>query len=347
MIIGSHDTRQRPLLIAEIGNNHEGDAALALELADAAVEAGADAVKVQIIDPPRLVNVAQTERIAQLTRFKLPHEVFLEMASRVRAKGRFFLASVFDCATLSAVQGDLDAVKIASGDLDFDPMLEIAARSGHPVILSTGMSTAEEIEHAVEVISNALPESADISERLAVLHCVSLYPTPQEHANLGAIPRLSSRLGLSVGYSDHTLGIESALVALALGARVIEKHFTLDKNYSAFRDHALSAEPHELAQLARAMKSFDDMIGDGARDEVSSDAATRAVARRSIVAARALPAGTVLAPEHLDYVRPAGGLSPGATRAVLGRRLRKALGQHERIEEADLVDPGRETAKQP
>ena len=339
MIIGTYDTARDPLLIAEIGNNHEGDAGLALELADAAVEAGADAVKVQIIDPPRLVHIAQTERIAQLSRFRLDPEVFMEMARRVRAKGRMFMASVFDCSTLANVQSELDVIKIASGDLDFDPMLEIAAASGKPVVLSTGMSTLREIEHAVDVIRDALPQGATPAERLAVLHCVSLYPTPTEHANLLAIPKLKMRLGLTVGYSDHTLGIESALVALGLGARVIEKHFTLNKNYSKFRDHALSAEPHELRQLSQAMHEFSAMLGDGERAEVTADAATRALARRSIVAVRDLPAGTVLAREHLDYVRPAGGLPPTVTSTVLGRRLRKAIGQHDPIEEANLEAP--------
>src|SRR5688572_24249185 len=143
VIVGTHDTARRPLLIAEIGNNHEGDPGLALELAEAAVAAGADAVKVQIIDPGRLVNVAQSERIAQLTRFRLDPEVFVEMAQRVRSHGRLFMASVFDCASLREMQHQLDAIKIASGDLNFDPLLEIAGSSGRPVILSTGMSTMD------------------------------------------------------------------------------------------------------------------------------------------------------------------------------------------------------------
>src|SRR6185503_15333412 len=124
---------------------------------------------------------------------------------------------------------ELDAIKIASGDLDFDPMLEFAASSGRPVVLSTGMSTMEEIVRAVEVFKAALPRGDSVVDRLAVLHCVSLYPTPLEQANLNAIPIIAKRLGLTTGYSDHTLGIEAAMVALALGARVIEKHFTLDK----------------------------------------------------------------------------------------------------------------------
>ena len=335
MIIGNHDTTQRPLLIAEIGNNHEGDPRFALELADAAVEAGADAVKVQIINPTRLVNISQAERIAQLNRFRLEPEVFREMAARVRKRGRLFFASVFDCHTLRQMWRELDAIKIASGDLDFDPLLEVAAASDRPIILSTGMSTMDEIVRAVGVIATA-GTAQSIRDRLAVLHCVSLYPTPLDQANLGAIAQLAARLGVTVGYSDHTLGIEAALVSLALGARIIEKHFTLDKKRSSFRDHALSAEPQEFAQLAAAMRSFDAMVGTGARELVIADAATRTVARRSVVAARALSTGARLQPDDLDYVRPAGGLPPSRVSLLIGRLLRRPVGQHEMLKETDV-----------
>jgi N,N'-diacetyllegionaminate synthase len=336
VIVGTHDTAQRPLLIAEIGNNHEGDPAFALELAEAAVEAGADAVKVQIIDPSRLVNVSQGDRVAQLTRFRLDHDVFMEMARRVRNRGRLFVASVFDCATLVELQHELDAIKIASGDLDFDPLLEIAAASNRPIILSTGMSTMDEIVRAVSVIGRGTVAPLAIADRLAVLHCVSLYPTPLAHANLAAIPRIAEEVHVTVGYSDHTLGIEAALVALSFGARIIEKHFTLDKNRSTFRDHALSAEPQELARLAAVMRGFDEMVGSGVRGAPMADAATRAVARRSTVAARLLPAGTELQPSDLDYVRPAGGLPPSEARQLFGRRLRRSVAYHGLINLADV-----------
>lgn len=336
MIIGRFDTTRQPLLIAEIGNNHEGDPALALELAEAAVEAGADAVKVQVINPPKLVNISQAERIAQLNRFRLDREVFLEMARRVRARGRLFLASVFDCATLADMAGELDAIKIASGDLDFDAMLELAAGSGKPIVLSTGMSTMDEIVRSVGVISAALPKDVAVADRLAVLHCVSLYPTPPESANLAAIPQMAAKLRMPVGYSDHTLGIEAALVALSLGARVIEKHFTLNKTYSSFRDHALSADPAEFARLAQFMHAYDAILGDGGRNQVGADFASRSTARRSIVAARALPAGTVLQAADLDYVRPAEGLPPWQSRLLIGRRLNASLAMHQLVKLADV-----------
>ncbi len=332
MRIGAFDTARRPLLIAEIGNNHEGDAVLAHELAAAAIEAGAHAVKFQIIDPARLVHHAQTDRIAQLTRYRLPLATFAEIAATVTSRGRLFMASAFDMDSLSAIAPHLDAVKIASGDLDFDPLLAQAAALGKPIVLSTGMSTTAEIAHAVDVISAGLPPADRLSDRLALLHCVSLYPTPLACANLRAIPALAERFGLTVGYSDHTLGIEASIAALALGARVIEKHFTLNKSQSSFRDHALSADPVEFAQLARLVEASDAMAGNGARDEVGADAGTRAAARRSVVAARDLAAGSLLQSNDFDYLRPATGVSPSHASQLTGRRLKVARARHDLIE---------------
>jgi N,N'-diacetyllegionaminate synthase len=337
MKIGSFDLTERPFLIAEIGNNHEGNSDLALKLVDAATEAGADAVKVQLINPLRLVNRSEQQRIAQLSRFRLEREVFLEMARRARARGALFMASAFDCDTLQEWIGDLDAIKIASGDLDFDPMLQIAARSGKPVVLSTGMSTLPEIERAVGVFSAALPRGVSAGDRLAVLHCVSLYPTPLALANLSAMTELKDRLGLTIGYSDHTLGLTAATMALGLGARVVEKHFTLNKAYSEFRDHALSAEPGEFALLAEAVRVYRNILGRGFVDGELADAATRAVARRGIVAAREIAVGATITAADLDYVRPATGFPPSSAEQVIGRQARETLAFHQVIREEDLA----------
>lgn len=329
MKIGNFDTQQQPLLIAEIGNNHEGDADFAIRLVDAAVAAGAHAVKVQIIEPLRLVNRAQTARIETFERFRLPLEVFVEMSHRSRAGGSFFLASVFDVDSLPRVVDCLDGIKIASGDLNFHLLLAKAAQTGKPLILSTGMAAMDEIRSAVEVIEKNLPAGKKLEESLALLHCVSLYPTPLDQANIGAVATLKNEFGLTTGYSDHTLGIEAAIIALTLGAEIIEKHFTLDKNYSSFRDHALSADAVEMKRLAEIMKNYRSIVGAGSRDIVSADAETAKAARRSIVAAHDLPAGNVIQASDLDCVRPANGLPPTMLDQLVGRRLRVPLGFHD------------------
>jgi N-acetylneuraminate synthase/N,N'-diacetyllegionaminate synthase len=234
------------------------------------------------------------------------------------------------------MQDGLDAIKIASGDLNFDPLLDVAARSGKPVILSTGMARMEEIRHAVDVFATGIADGAAPADRLAVLHCVSLYPTPPDQANLAAIPRLARELGVTVGYSDHTLGIDQAVLSLALGARIVEKHFTLDKARSSFRDHALSADPAEFARLAQVVHAFDSMLGTGEADGERADAAARSVVRRSIVASRALPAGSVLEDGDLDFVRPANGLPPSEAKRLVGRRLARPLARHQAVQRSDF-----------
>ncbi len=331
MILGGRDLKRERLLVAEIGNNHEGDAALALEMVAAAAEAGADAVKIQVIEPERLVRACEKERVAQLTRFKLPRAKIQALAELARAKGILFVATPFDPESLAEIADLVAAVKIASGDLDYVQLLSAAARTGKPMILSTGMGTLEEVERAVAAIALNLPAEKTVFDSLALLHCVSAYPTPLHEANLVAIETLAETFGLITGYSDHTLGIEAAIVAACLGARIIEKHFTLDKHRASYRDHALSADPADLSRLAAAIHSLDKMMGDGKKRPGASEQNTLTAARRSVVAARDLPAGAQLTPDDLDFVRPGNGLPPSAARYLVGRRLAVGLKRHEPV----------------
>jgi len=332
MIIAGFDTKKSPLLIAEIGNNHEGDAALAMKLVEAAISAGVDMIKIQVINPARLVSQDQVDRIAQLSRFRLPLEVFIEMGSMVRSAGRLFAASAFDTDSLKAILPHIDAIKIASGDLNFPDLLKIASTSGKPIILSTGMSSIQEITKAVEYVkSNIHPSGIKLSERLALLHCVSLYPTPLKLTNLSAIQILKEKFRLTVGFSDHTIGVEAAIGAMAMGARILEKHFTLDKLQSDFRDHQLSANPLEMEHLASVIHTFDDILGDAGSLINRPDSEMRLSARRSIVASRNLPSGHIVSEEDLEFVRPGTGLAPTDADQVIGRQLTKSLAIHEQF----------------
>ncbi len=339
MVLDGVDLTQRRLLVAEIGNNHEGSAERALEMVEAAAEAGADAVKVQVINPERLVQRGQRERVAQLARFRLSRSVLQGLAARAREKGLLFIATPFDEGSLEEVVDLVSAVKIASGDLDYVQLLAAAACTGKPLILSTGMGTLEEVRQAVRTLDRHLPPGKSLSDSLALLHCVSAYPTPLGEANLLAIPTLKQAFPhLTVGYSDHTLGIEAALLAACLGARIIEKHFTLDKNRTAFRDHALSAEPQELGRLAAFLHSLDAILGDGEKRPRPCEEEGRVAARRSIVAARDLAAGERLSGRDLDFVRPRMGLAPAFAETLVGRRLRVALKRHEPITPSHLEE---------
>jgi N-acetylneuraminate synthase/N,N'-diacetyllegionaminate synthase len=307
-----------------------------MEMVAAAAEAGADAVKIQAIRAERLMSVAQRERVAQLARLRLPEGTFEAMADLARAEGMLFIATPFDPYSLGEVVHFADAIKIASGDLNYVQLLAAAAQTGKPLILSTGMGTLEEVERAVATIALNLPPEKLLFDSLALLHCVSAYPTPLAEANLKAIETLEEAFGFITGYSDHTLGIEAALVAACLGARIVEKHFTLDKSRATFRDHALSADPADLRRLAQALHSLDEMMGDGKKRPGVCEMETMAAARRSVVAARDLPAGARLSLNDFEFVRPGNGLPPSAARYLAGRRLAIPLRRHEAVLEKHL-----------
>lgn len=319
MKIGRLDTDTRVLVIAEIGNNHEGSLELAERLIHLAADAKADAVKFQTIVPEKLVSPAQTERIAQLRRLCLPLEAFARLQRVAEEAGVLFLSTPFDCESVALLNPMVPAFKVASGDNDFFPLLEAIAGTGKPVLLSTGMADLAAVA-AARACLEAAWRAHDLSGQLALLHCVSSYPTPMEEANLGAIATLAGS-GVPAGYSDHTLGIDACVLAVPLGARIIEKHFTIDKAYSSFRDHQLSADPAEFATMVRRIREAEAMLGTGQKVPRQCEAGVAGAARRSAVAATNLPAGTVLTTANVLWVRPAGGISPAQAHNLVGRVL--------------------------
>ncbi len=329
MKIGTIDIDRDVLVIAEIGNNHEGDMGRAEEMIHRAAEAGAQAVKFQSISPERLVAPDQPARLAQLKRFEVDEQNHHRLTVAAKQAGIMFMSTPFSLAAVDMLAPLVPAYKIASGDNDFIPLLEKVAATGKPIVLSTGMTELPDVERAKSAIE-AVWRTNGSDPGLVLLHCASAYPTPAAEANLLAI-RTLAQLGRPVGYSDHTLGIDAAVAAVAVGARVIEKHFTLSKTQSEFRDHALSAEPAELQEMVARIKALQTLLGDGVKRVVSSEQASASAARRSICAARTLAAGHILAIEDLDWLRPAGGMPPSQTTAVIGRRLLRALQAGERL----------------
>jgi N,N'-diacetyllegionaminate synthase len=236
--IGNFNTDKKVLVIAEIGNNHEGDFELAKEMIDAAAEAGADAVKFQTITPNRLVSIREQERIRQLQKFAFDRDQFAALKERADEKNVIFLSTPFDLETVDWLNPLVPAFKIASGDNDFWPLLDKIASTGKPVILSLGLGKIKDATQIASFFKKVWRNSEIAFPGLALLHCVVSYPTPDDQANLRNIMKIE--LGqVTPGYSDHTLGIKAAELAVACGARIIEKHFTLNKNYSDFRDHKL------------------------------------------------------------------------------------------------------------
>lgn len=319
-------------VIAEAGVNHNGSLELARQLVDAAGGAGADAVKFQTFRAERLVSRtapkaeyqrertdAMESQLDMLLRLELPPEAHRELHSYCQQRGIIFLSTPFDTASADLLDElKVPAFKIGSGEITNWPLLEYVARKGKPVILSTGMSYLSEVDEAVRVI-----QRAGCGE-LILLHCVSTYPADPADANLRVIATMAAAFGVPVGYSDHTLGIEVALAAAALGACVIEKHFTVDRNLPG-PDQRASLEPDELTVLVRGIRTVEAALGDGRKEPVAGEANTMAVARRSLVAARDLLSGTVLTEELIAVRRPGSGLPPAMRSCLVGRTVRTAV----------------------
>lgn len=321
MKVGPGDTASEVLVVAEIGNNHEGDVGVARELIECAAGAGADAAKLQVFDPAKYVGPEDPRRVAQLERFRLSPDAIAELGELAGARGLGFISTALDLGSMELIKPLVDAIKIASGDNDNPAFLAAAAETGLPVIVSAGMSDLAALRRARRVVEQAWARRS-VAGELAVLHCVSAYPVTPLDARLASIPWLARELGCTIGYSDHTLGIETCVIAAALGARILEKHFTLRHDFSDFRDHQLSAEPQELAVLVDRVRGVQAMIGEPADGVLPTEEPVLAAARRSIRSVGDLPAGHVLRAEDLTWLRPRGeGLPPGAEHRLVGRAL--------------------------
>ncbi len=335
MKIGTVDLTRRVLVVAEIGNNHEGRLDVALRLVREAARCGVDAVKFQTFRTEHFVLPSDAERFRRLKSFELPPDAFGQLAQAARNEGLLFLSTPLDLESVAVLEELVDAYKVASGDNTFFPLIDRIVETGKPIIVSTGLSTLEGVLGTVAFVRGGWVRRG-ITGSLAVLHCVSSYPTPPGEANLRAIRELEGRLGVPVGWSDHMLGIEASVLAVAAGARIVEKHFTLDRNFSTFRDHQLSADPPDLAALVTRIRAAEELLGDGAKRVQASEAAGVEALRRSIVAAADLPAGHSLRLEDLTWTRPGGGLPPGREDRLLGRPLRRDLRAGEALSPGDV-----------
>lgn len=326
------------LIIAEAGVNHNGSVDNALRLVDAAAAAGADAVKFQTFSADRLVTrhaetagyqkerTGATDQHSMLRALELSPEAHRRLADRCAERGIEFLSTPFDEAAADfLVSLGCRRLKVPSGEITNLPFLRHVAAKGLPVILSTGMSDLEEVRVAVDAVSAVRPLSgggAPTAERLTLLHCTSSYPAPPMDVNLRAMMTMAEAFHLPVGYSDHTLGVTVAPLARALGAAVIEKHFTLDRSQPG-PDHAASLEPGELTMLVRLVREADVVLGSAEKKPTPAEMEMRRAARRSLVLAVDVPAGRPLSREDIVTRRPGTGLPPAALDGLLGRALRR------------------------
>lgn len=326
MQIGKLNTQADIFIIAEIGNNHEGDFQVACDMLKAAAQTGVDAVKFQSIVPEKLVSSDQTDRIKQLKRFELSRSQYESLARLSQDEGIYFMSTPFDIDTIDFLDDLVPAFKIASGDNNFYPLLAKAASKAKPVIMSTGMANIEDTKRSIAAMTDVW-HNAGLKEQdlLSILHCVSNYPTQPEDANIAAVKTLSDTFGLTTGYSDHTIGTEAAVLSVAYGARIIEKHFTLDNDFSDFRDHKISADPKAMKTLVDQVRNANKMLGSGQKQPGAGEQTMKGGARRSIAAGRDLRAGTVITLDDLTWLRPGTGIQLGDEDRVVGKKVTKEI----------------------
>lgn len=322
---------QQPLIIAEIGGNHGGSVELAERMVDSAAAAGATVVKFQTYVPERLTsrNAAGFEEFA---RESLSYDEFRGLAQYCRERDVVFLSTPFDEDSADLLEDlGVPAFKIASGDLTHLALIRHVAAKNKPIFLSTGASTWEDIDRAVEAVR------VRSTAELVLLHCIAAYPAPDEEANLRVIPEMERRYGLAVGFSDHTLGIDLALAAVALGAQVIEKHFTTDQTLPG-GDNEMSILPEELATLLKTSRRIQTALGKPDRTPTPAEKALLPAIRRSLVLRRDLGTGDVITATDLTAVRPETGIPANQVDRVVGRRLGHPVAAFVPLQWEDLAE---------
>jgi N,N'-diacetyllegionaminate synthase len=318
----------KTFIIAEAGVNHNGDINLAKQLIDAAAEAGADLVKFQTFNADRQVthsakkadyqNVTTDSEESQqdmLRKLELSKEMHDELIEHCASRNIGFFSTAFDIESIDLlVSLGQDHFKIPSGEITNLPYLRYIGRIGKPIIISTGMTVIGEIEEAIDV----LEKSGMSRDNITVLHCTTEYPTPMSEVNLRAMQSIQNAFGVKVGYSDHTLGIEVAIAAVAMGTSVIEKHFTLDRGLPG-PDHKASLEPEELKSMIAAIRNIEVALGDGIKRLTPSEIKNKPIVRKSLVACKFIKAGEQFNSDNLTAKRPGAGISPMRFDEVIGR----------------------------
>ena len=328
-------TRRIPFLVAEIGVNHEGSVEKAKELVGLAAEFGADAVKFQTFVPKLYVSTDDADRFNRVSKFALNYEDFIEIKKYCDKLSIPFFSTPLAPVDVEFLDSWVDIFKISSGDLTNSALISSVASKGKPTILSTGFGSLSEIEGAIQVYrSGARKVNA---KELVLMHTVPRYPTSNQEANLRNIIGLRERFDCLVGYSDHTIGIQAALAAHILGAKVIEKHFTDKKTERTFRDHALSAEPQDLMELKSRLEEQESLLGSVARTVSDEQIIASREFRRSIATARNLPMGHKLEMDDFISVRPGLGVSPDHAFLLEGRTLNKDKAEGSLLKLEDLV----------
>ena len=337
MKIGKINTNKKVFIIAEIGNNHEGSFDIAKKTIIEAAKTGVDAVKFQTFIPEHYVSCIDQSKLNKLRNFQLSYNQFRELSKLTKKKGLIFFSTPFDLKSAKFLNKIQSIFKISSGDNNFYQLIETVASFEKSMIVSTGAANIDMVRKVYNKILKVWSSKKKNNQNLALLHCVSSYPVPNEQANLASIVHLKKLFpDVVVGYSDHTIGITAAVLSVIAGARIVEKHFTLDKNYSDFRDHQLSADPEEMRLMVNKIREAEKMLGKEEKKPQLCEKDAHVASRRSVAANCDLKMGTKLSSIHLTWVRPGNGFPPGEEKKILGKKLSRNLKMGEIIKKSDF-----------
>lgn len=326
--------KNKVFIIAEIGNNHEGNFHLAKKLIKSAKDCGADAVKFQTFIPELFIDTNDTKRLKQLKKFQLSFKEFKSLSNYAKKIGIIFLSTPLDIKSAKFLNSIQKLFKIASSDSNFTPLIETVAKFKKTIILSTGLSDISTITKSknriLRIWNSEKKRKKTKNINLVIMHCVTSYPVDEKEANLLAIKTLKNKYkNLIIGYSDHTIGTYSALAAVALGAKVIEKHFTLSRSFSKFRDHKISSDPKEFKYLINNIRKLEQALGDGKKEIQKSEREYLDSLRRSAIAFRNIKKNSKLSQQDIKWVRAKGGLKIDFKKKILNNKIKSNIKKNE------------------
>lgn len=335
MRLFGRDLDKDVVVVAEVGVNHEGDVDTAVKMVKLAADAGADAVKFQTYTPSHFISTSRADSLQRVSQFHLDEEGHYRVMEAGQRHGIEVFSSAITDDVVPFLGRHFPAIKIASGDIDFEPVIRGAARQNKPLLISVGNATIDDVDAAVGWVREEL-KGIPLQDRLVLLQCTSSYPAPIEEANLAVIPLLKQRYGVAVGYSHHVIGAEACLAAVAVGASLLEVHFTDSKEGRTFRDHLLSMTPPELSALIESARRVRASIGSPIKEIQASERGHHLDIRKGIVAARDLQSGITISPEDLAFARPAIHFRSGQRDLLIGRRLARPVAAGAMLTKDDL-----------
>ena len=321
MILKNFDLKKKVFIIAEIGNNHEGNFNNAKKMIKLAAKAGVDAVKFQTFKTENFIRKIDKKRFNQLKKFELSYQQFKLLRDLAHKNNLKFISTPLDLESANFLVANADLIKISSGDNNFFPLIDKILKTKKKIIISCGMMNIYQIKSLEKYIYNSIGKKAAI-KRVAFLHCVTSYPVEDKYANLNSIKFMKEKIDLTVGYSDHTLGIQASLAAVVLGANIIEKHFTIDKNFSHFRDHYLSSDFKELKTIVDSTRRLEVQLGKMNKKIQNSEKKIIKIVRRAPYAKKDIRAKEKLSLLNTNFLRPASSTNFLNLKKILGKRVK-------------------------